>query len=282
MGSQMTKILLEKGHTVTGYNRTRSKVEWLIEKGMKFADSPRAVAQAADITFSMVTNSDAVSQIANGPNGIIEGLSSGKIWIDMSTASPALSRSLAVKVREKGADLVDAPVSGSVITVQQNKLSVMVGGRPETFERVKPLLLDLGPKVTHVGENGLALVMKIATNLNLPVQIMAFTEAVLLAEKSGIKRETAIEVLLGSVVASPMLQYRGPFVLNPPEEAWFNVNMMQKDMQLALELGRQVNVPLPTGSVANEYLTAARAMGLAEKDFAIMFKVLERLAGVSK
>jgi 3-hydroxyisobutyrate dehydrogenase-like beta-hydroxyacid dehydrogenase len=200
----------------------------------------------------------------------------------MSTASPALSRSLAVKVREKGADMVDAPVSGSVITVQQNKLSVMVGGRPETFERVKPLLLDLGPKVTHVGENGLALVMKIATNLNLPVQIMAFTEAVLLAEKSGIKRETAIEVLLGSVVASPMLQYRGPFVLNPPDEAWFNVNMMQKDMQLALELGRQVNVPLPTGSVANEYLTAARAMGLAEKDFAIMFKVLERLAGVSK
>src|SRR5678815_3026942 len=115
----------DRGHTVTGYNRTRSKVEWLIEKGMKWADSPRAVAQAADITFSMVTNSDAVSQIANGPNGIIEGLSSGKIWIDMSTASPALSRSLAVKVREKGADMVDAPVSGSVITVQQNKLSVM-------------------------------------------------------------------------------------------------------------------------------------------------------------
>jgi 3-hydroxyisobutyrate dehydrogenase-like beta-hydroxyacid dehydrogenase len=282
MGSQMTKILLEKGHTVTGYNRTRSKVEWLIDKGMKWADSPRAVAQTADITLSMVTNSDAVSQIANGPNGIIEGLRSGKIWIDMSTASPALSRTLAAKVREKGADMVDAPVSGSVITVQQGKLSVMVGGRPETFERVKPLLLDLGPKVTHVGENGLALVMKIATNLNLPVQIMAFTEAVLLAEKSGIKRETAIEVLLGSVVASPMLQYRGPFVLNPPDEAWFNVNMMQKDMQLALELGRQVNVPLPTGSVANEYLTAARAMGLAEKDFAIMFKVLERLAGVSK
>ena len=282
MGSQMTKILLEKGHTVTGYNRTRSKVQWLIDKGMKWADSPRAVAEAADITLSMVTNSDAVSQIANGPSGIIEGLSSGKIWIDMSTASPALSRTLAAKVREKGADMVDAPVSGSVITVQQGKLSVMVGGRPETFERVKPLLLDLGPKVTHVGENGLALVMKIATNLNLPVQIMAFTEAVLLAEKSGIKRETAIEVLLGSVVASPMLQYRGPFVLNPPDEAWFNVNMMQKDMQLALELGRQVNVPLPTGSVANEYLTAARAMGLAEKDFAIMFKVLERLAGVSK
>jgi len=230
----------------------------------------------------MVTNSEALSQIADGPNGIVAGLGPGKIWIDMSTASPAMSRALAAKVREKGADMVDAPVSGSVITVQQGKLSVMVGGRAETFERIKPLLLDLGPKVTHVGENGLALVMKIAANLSLPVQILAFTEGLLLAEKSGIPRETAVEVLLNSVVASPMLQYRGPFVLKMPDEAWFNVNMMQKDTQLALELGRQVEVPLPTTAVANEYLTAARAMGLAERDFAIIFKVLERLSGVSK
>jgi 3-hydroxyisobutyrate dehydrogenase-like beta-hydroxyacid dehydrogenase len=279
MGSQMANRLLEKGHTVTGYNRTRAKAQWLIDKGLKFAESPRAVAASTDIVFSMVTNTEALSRIAEGPNGIIEGLGPGKIWIDMSTASPAMSRALAAKVREKGGDMVDAPVSGSVITVQQGKLSVMVGGRPETFERVKPLLLDLGPKVTHVGENGLALVMKIATNLSLPVQLLAFTEGVLLAEKSGIKRETAVEVLLNSVAGSPMLQYRGPFVLKMPEEAWFNVNMMQKDMQLALELGRQVEVPLPTTAMANEFLTAARAMGLAERDFAIIFQVLERLSG---
>jgi 3-hydroxyisobutyrate dehydrogenase-like beta-hydroxyacid dehydrogenase len=282
MGSQMANRLLEKGHTVTGYNRTRSKAQWLLDKGMKWADSPRAVAESTDVTFSMLTNSEAVSQTANGPNGLLEGLGPGKVWVDMSTVSPAMSRTLAARVREKGADLVDAPVSGSVITVQQGKLSVMVGGRAETFERVKPLLLDLGPKVNHVGENGLALVMKIATNLSLPVQLLAFTEGLLLAEKSGIPRETAVEVLLNTVAASPMLQYRGPFVLKMPEEAWFNVNMMQKDMQLALELGRQVNVPLPTASIANEFLTAARAMGLAERDFAIIFQVLERMSGVSK
>src|SRR5215470_9194734 len=282
MGSHMTEKLLEKGHTVTGYNRTKSKAQWLIDKGMKWADSPRAGSSTADVILSMVTNSQALSQVADGPSGIVEGLGPGKIWIDMSTASPAVSRTLAGRVREKGADMVDAPVSGSVVTVQQGKLSVMVGGRPETFERVKPILLDLGPKVTHVGENGLALVMKIAINLALPTQILAFTEGVLLAEKSGIKRETAVEVLLNSVLASPMLQYRGPFVLKMPEEAWFNVNMMQKDTQLALELGRQVDVPLPTTALANEYLTAARAMGLAEKDFAIVFKVLEKLSGVSK
>ncbi len=282
MGGQMANRFLEKGHTVTGYNRTRSKAQWLIDKGLKFADSPRAVAAATDVVLSMVTNSEALSRIAEGPNGVIDGLGPGKVWIDMSTASPAMSRALAARVREKGADMVDAPVSGSVVTVQQGKLSMMVGGRPETFERVKPLLLDLGPKVTYVGGNGLALVMKIATNLSLPVQLLAFTEGVLLAEKSGIPREVALEVLLNSVAGSPMLQYRGPFVLKMPDEAWFNVNMMQKDVQLALELGRQVQVPLPTTSIANEFLTAARAMGLAEEDFAIIFKVLENMSGAGE
>ena len=281
MGGHMVEKFLEKGHSVIGYNRTKSKAQWLIDKGMKWADSPRA-ACAADFIFSMVTNSAAVAEIADGPNGILAGLGPGKVWVDMSTVSPATSRKLAAQAREKGADMVDSPVSGSVITLQQGKITTMVGGRAETFERVKPLLLELGPKATHVGENGLALVMKIAINLSLPTQILALTEGVLLAEKSGISRETALDVLLHSVVASPMLQYRGPFVLNPPDEAWFNVNMMQKDVQLALELGRQVDVPLPTTSISNEVLTSARAMGLAEKDFAIIFKVLERLSGVSK
>jgi 3-hydroxyisobutyrate dehydrogenase-like beta-hydroxyacid dehydrogenase len=206
-------------------------------------------------------------------------LDSKNVLIDMSTVSPAYSRSVAAKVRSKGADMVDAPVSGSVITLQQGKLSVMVGGRKETFERVKPLLEDIGPKVTHVGDNGLALVMKIGTNLSLAVQMLAFCEGVLLAEKSGIAREVAVDVLTHSVIASPMVQYRGPFVLKMPEEAWFNVNMMQKDMLLALELGRQLDVPLPTTAVANEFLTAARGMGLAAKDFAIVFEVLAKLSG---
>jgi 3-hydroxyisobutyrate dehydrogenase-like beta-hydroxyacid dehydrogenase len=213
---------------------------------------------------------------------MVAGLSAGKFLIDMSTVSPAMSRALAARVREKGADLVDAPVSGSVITLQQGKLSVMVGGRKETFERLQPLLLDIGPKVTHVGDNGLALVMKIAANLSLAVQMLAFSEGVLLAEKSGIARETAVDVLTHSAIASPMVQYRGPMVLKMPEEAWFNVNMMQKDMLLALELGRQVDVPLPTTAVANEYLTASRGMGLAEQDFATVFHVLARMSGVEK
>jgi 3-hydroxyisobutyrate dehydrogenase-like beta-hydroxyacid dehydrogenase len=282
MGSQMVDRLMNHGHTVIGYNRTRAKAQWLIDKGMKVADTPRGVAEAADVVFSMVTNSSALEHVAHGPDGIIAGLSAGKVLIDMSTVSPGISKSLAAKVREKGADMVDAPVSGSVITLQQGKLSVMVGGSKETFERVKPLLLDVGPKVTHVGDNGLALVMKIATNLSLAVQMLAFSEGVLLAEKSGIPREVAVDVITHSAVASPMVQYRGPMVLNMPDEAWFNVNMMQKDMLLAMELGRHVDVPLPMTASANEMLTAARGMGLAEKDFAIVFQVLARMSGLEK
>jgi 3-hydroxyisobutyrate dehydrogenase-like beta-hydroxyacid dehydrogenase len=169
-----------------------------------------------------------------------------------------------------------------VITLQEGKLSVMVGGRRETFDRVKPLLLDIGPKVTYVGDNGLALSMKIAVNLSLAVQMLAFSEGVLLAEKSGIARETAVDVLVNSAVASPMIKYRGPFVLQQPEEAWFDVNMMQKDMLLALEMGRQLDVPLPATAVTNEFLTAARGMGWVKKDFAVVFDVLARMSGIPK
>jgi len=282
MGSRMVDRLVAKGHTVSGFNRTRSKAQWLIDKGMKWVESPRAAAESSEFTLSMVTNSAALEQIAEGPEGVLAGLSNHKVWVDMSTVGPELSRELARRAREKGADMMDVPVSGSVLTLEQGKLTFMAAGRPETLERVKPLLLDIGPRVTHVGDNGLALAMKIATNLSLTSQMLAFSESVLLAEKSGIPREIAVEVLTHSVIASPMVQYRGPFVLKMPDEAWFDVNMMQKDLQLALEQGRKVSMPLPTTSVCNEYLSAARGMGLEKQDFAIIFEVLARMSGVSK
>jgi 3-hydroxyisobutyrate dehydrogenase-like beta-hydroxyacid dehydrogenase len=281
MGGRMADRLLSKGHSVIGNNRTKSKAQWLIDKGMTWGDSPRAVAQAADIVFVMVTDSNALDSIANGPDGLVAGLGPGKIVIDMSTVSPAMSVALAAKVREKGADMVDSPVSGSVSTLEQGKLTMMVGGRADTFATIHPLLLDIGPKATHVGDNGLAVSMKIATNLSLAVQMLAFSEAVLLAEKAGIARKTAVEVLTNSVIASPMVQYRGPMVLNMPEEAWFDMKMMQKDVTLALEMGRRLGVPLPTTATANEYLTAGRACGLEKKDFAAVFEVLAKLSGVT-
>ena len=279
MGSRMVKRLLEAGHAVTGYNRTKSKAQWLVDAGMKWADTPRAAAQAGEFVFSMVTNTEALQAVTTGADGILAGLSANKIYIDMSTVSPSTSPELAKQVESKGAQMLDAPVSGSVITLEEGKLSIMVGGNRSALERARPILEGIGPKVTHVGGNGLAVSMKIATNLSLAVQMLAFSEGVLLAEKSGIPRETAVEVLLNSVIASPMVKYRGPFVLKMPDEAWFDVNMMQKDMLLALEMGRQLEVPLPTTAITNQMLTAARGMGLAEKDFAILFEALARMAG---
>src|SRR5919106_2487728 len=279
MGSRMAQRLLAAGHTVTGYNRTTSKAQWLLDAGMKWGDTPRAVAEAAEITFTMVTNTAALQAVTSAPDGILAGLGARKIYIDMSTVSPAASRELAKQVEAKGAQMLDAPVSGSVITLEESKLSIMVGGSDQAFEKALPILEAIGPKVTHVGGNGLAVSMKVATNLSLAVQMLAFSEGLLLAEKSGIARESAVEVLLNSVIASPMVKYRGPFVLNMPDEAWFDVNMMQKDLLLALEMGRQLQVPLPTTAIPHEMLTTARAMGFAKRDFAVMFEALARMAG---
>ena len=282
MGGRVTKRLLDAGHTVTGYNRTKSKAQWLLDLGMRWGETPRAVAEAADVIFTMVTNTGALHEVVDGHNGILAGLQKGKIYIDMSTISPAASKRLAARVAEKGAQMLDSPVSGSVITLEQGNLSLMVGGDKATFEQVKPILLDIGPKVNYVGTNGQAVLMKVAINLNLQVQMLAFCEALVLAEKGGIPRETAMEVMLNSVIASPSLKYRTPFILEMPDEAWFNVNMMQKDMLLALEMGRELNVPLPTVATSNEYLTAARAMGLAEQDFAVVYKVLAKMSGLDE
>jgi len=282
MGGQIVKRLLDKGHVVTGYNRTRSKAQWLEAAGMRWSDTPRGVAEAADIVLSMVTDTKALLSVADGPDGVLAGLAPGKLYIDMSTVSAAASRELAARVAATGAEMLDAPVSGNHISLKNNVLAVMVGGSAAAFERAKPILLDLGPKVTHVGGNGLALSMKIASNLGLAVQMLAFCEAILLAEKSGIPRETAVEVLVNSVIASPMIKYRGPFVLTLPDEAWFNVNMMQKDMNLALAMGQQLGVPLPTTSTTNEFLTAARAMGYETRDFAAVFDVLAAMAGTKR
>ncbi|MCG3211931.1 MAG: 2-(hydroxymethyl)glutarate dehydrogenase [Anaerolineae bacterium] len=281
MGSGMVKRLLAAGHTVTGTNRTRSKAAPLVELGMRWADTPRQVAQAADIVFSMVTNTGAVEAVTQGPDGILAGLAPGKLYVDMSTMSPDYSKALADQVAaETGAKMLDAPVSGSTITLEQGKASFMVGGDAGAFETIKPVLLDIGPKAFHVGENGKAVAMKIAVNLSLAVQMLAFSEGVLLAEKSGISRQQAVEVMTNSVIASPMVIYRGPFVLGHPEEALFDCTMMQKDLNLAIELGQKLNVPLPTTAAVNEYMSAARGMGLGHYDFSIIFDVLARMAGV--
>lgn len=282
MGGRIAQRLLSKGHQVTGYDLFPQKAQELSAKGLKPAVSPRAVCEAADVTFVMVTNTAALEGASEGPDGLLAGLGPGKLLVDMSTVSPAVSRALAAKVREKGADMIEGPVSGSVSLVEQGKLSVMVGGNRPSFERAKPLLEDIGQRVTYIGDNGLALSLKIAVNISIAVQMQALAESVVLAEKAGVSRETAVDVLTNSAIASPLVQYKGPCILKMPEQAAFSTNMMQKDMSLALEMGRELHVPLPTGAAVNELLSAARAQGRGEQDFAVLYTLLAQMSGVSK
>ena len=280
MGSAAVHRLLAAGYEVTVWNRTRAKAEPLLEAGARWAHTPREVAERSEVIFTMVTNTAAVQAVTEGPDGIIAGLGPGMVYVDMSTASPANTRALAAQVAGTGAQMLDAPVSGTAIIVDQGKASLMVGGDEGTFERVRPILEAIGPKVFHVGPNGAAVTMKIAINLSLAVQMLAFSEGVLIAEKSGIARERVVEVMLASVIASPMVAYRGPLVLGHPDEVWFDCHMMQKDMNLALELGQELEVPLPTTAVTNEFLTAANGMGIGDLDFAVLFDVLAAMSGV--
>ncbi|MFI5373765.1 MAG: NAD(P)-dependent oxidoreductase [Candidatus Rokuibacteriota bacterium] len=280
MGGRMARRLLDGGFALLGYNRTPAKAADLVGAGMTLAASPREVAERAEAVFTMVTDDAALEAVTRGPQGIVAGLRPGVILIEMSTVSPAVIHRLAGDVAARGGALLDAPVSGSPATLEAGQLSFMVGGDPAVLERARPFLAAIGPTVTHVGGLGLAKSMKIAVNQGLAVQMLSFAESVLLAEKAGIARERAVEVLLKSVVASPMVKYRGPFVLGMPAEAWFDVDMIQKDMRLALDMARASTVSLPSVALTYELLTAAKGLGLAKYDFAILFDLLAQMANL--
>lgn len=284
MGAGIVARLLAAGYTVTGWNRTREKAETLVRAGMRWADSPREVASRSEIVFSIVTDAMAVRAVALGPDGIIAGLPKNGIYLDMSTIAPDACREIATEFDKAGFTMLDAPISGSTITLAQGKASIMVGGDKSAFERVQPVLLAIGPKVTYIGESGLAVQMKLAINLVLMVEVIAFGEGIALAEKGGVLREVAVEAMLNSVVASPVLGYRGPFILegNMPEAPLANVNLQQKDMMLVLDLGRKLGMPVPLAAAANEMMNACRGLGLDHRDFVTAHEVYRRLGGMSK
>lgn len=283
MGSAVVRRLMAAGYEVIGWNRDPAKAEAAESAGMVRAGSPREVAERAEIVFSMVTDGKAVEAIVSAEDGVAAGIRPGSLYADMSTIAPAKSAELAALIGERGAEMLDAPVSGSVETLEQGNLAVMVGGSQASFDRLEPVLLDIGPKVTRIGEQSLALQAKLAINLALVVQVIGFCEGVALAERGGVDRRVAVEAMLRSVVASPVLGYRGPFILEGqmPEDAWADVDLQQKDLMLALDLGRTSGVPLPVTAAANEMLNAARGLGIGDKDFVVTFEAYRKLAGMT-
>jgi len=278
MGGNMAARLLAAGYPIYGEEQTRADAQGLIQRGLRWRDTPREVAEAADIVFTSLPDDEVLEAVASGPDGILAGLAAGKIWVDMSTVSPRASRELAARVRELGASMLDAPVSGSVPQVQAGTLTIMVGGDEQAYAQVEPILRELGTP-THIGENGQGLVLKLAINISLAVQMLAFAEGLVLADRAGIDRELAVGVMTQSAIGSPMLKARAELVLDLPEDAWFDVSLMQKDVVLALDAARELHIPLPSTAAADEVLTVARALGYEHRDLAAMFEVLGQLAG---
>jgi len=283
MGRAIVPRLLAAGHQVTGWNRSKEKGESLFKLGMLWADSPRELAAGSDVVISIVTDSEAVRSIALGENGVIAGLGKDAAYCDMSTIDPEVSREVGKEFAKAGLTMMDTPISGTTLTIGQGKASVMVGGEQAAFERVQPVLLAIGPKVTHIGAQGLAIQLKVALNMTLVIEVIGFCEGVALAEKGGVPREVAVEAMLKSVIASPVITYRAPLILEGhiSDATYGSVDLQQKDMLLALNLGRKMGVPVPLGAAANEMLNACRGLGLAEHDFVTVYEVYRKLGGMS-
>jgi 3-hydroxyisobutyrate dehydrogenase-like beta-hydroxyacid dehydrogenase len=276
MGSGVAgRLLGMPGNQVHGTNRTRSKAEALITQGLHWHDTPREVAISSEVVLSMVTDDVALSAIADGPDGIVAGLRPGSLYIDMSTVSPQASRELAARVSAAGAAMVDAPVSGSVPAARDGGLTIMAGGTAEGFKAAEPVLSQLG-KVTYVGSNGHGLLLKLAINISLGAQMLAFSEGLLLAQRGGVDLAAATKVMTESAIGSPMLRARVPLVLDLPDQAWFDVQLMHKDICLAQQAGREEGVPLPSATAIEPVLREAEKLGYGHRDIAGLFEVLAR------
>ena len=277
MGGNMAARFLAAGYRVDGEARSREHAEQLIEQGLQWRDSPRELAKAADVVFTSVPDDAVLEEVASGPDGILAALEAGKTWVDVSTVSPQASRELAERAHAQGARMLDAPVSGSVPQVQSGTLTIMVGGDEAAYRAIEPLLRVLGTP-NYVGENGQGLALKLAINISLAVQMLAFAEGLLLAERSGVDRQRALEIMEASPIGSPMLRARASIILDPPEEAWFDLGFMRKDIELALETARKLQIPLPTAERADEVLERAVALGYEHRDLAALFQALEQIA----
>ena len=280
MGAGIARRLLDAGYDVVGWNRTKEKAEPLIEAGMGWADTPRDLAASVDVLFTMLTNTAAIEATAGGRDGILAGLREGSVWADISTIAPEASVALAERVRAAGASFLDSPVSGSPATLAAGQMSVMVGGDRAAFERIEKVLHAIGPKVTYIGPNGQAILTKVAINLALVVSVTAFAEAVALVEKAGVDRAAVVDAALKSVIASPVIGYRAPLLVEDTD-VFADVELQQKDLVLAQQLARRFGMAVPTCAATTEMLNAARSSARCDRDFIVsVHEAYRRMGGM--
>jgi 3-hydroxyisobutyrate dehydrogenase-like beta-hydroxyacid dehydrogenase len=281
MGSQMSRRILEAKYPLTVWNRKKEKAGALISAGAKWAESPKAVAQASDLVITMVTDSAASEDVICGKNGVLEGAHPGLILIDMGSIAPEMSRSIAERARSKGVPMLDAPVTGNPKVASEGKLGIMVGGPKETFDACLPIFEKMGIKIIHVGENGKGTTLKLINNLIMGVALEAVAEALVLASKAGIDPRKVLEITSVGGARTGAMETRGPRMINHDFSPHFSISNMHKDLSSALKLAEEVGVSLPATSISREILRAAKSQGKGDLDSCSVITVLEALANTT-
>ncbi|MEX0765546.1 MAG: 2-hydroxy-3-oxopropionate reductase [bacterium] len=278
MGKPMARNLIKAGYSLTVHNRSRGAVDELVRDGAKDGRTPRAVAEESDIIITMLPDSPDVQQVVTGPGGVLEGLRKGAALVDMSTISPMVTQELAKAVRAKGAEMLDAPVSGGEKGAIDATLSIMVGGPEETFARVKPVFEAMGKNIVHIGASGAGQVTKACNQIVVALTIQAVSEALTLAAKAGVDTGKVRQALLGGFAQSRILDVHGQRMLERNFKPGFRVRLHQKDLNIGLSTGKNLGVPLPATAIVQEAFTALQGLGRGDQDHSSLVTLLEDLA----
>ncbi len=279
MGRPMAGHLVKAGYETTVWNRTQSKAADLVKAGARPGASPKDVAARSEITITMVADTPDVHQIILGPSGVIEGVRPGAVVVDMSTISPVATREIARALGEKGVEMLDAPVSGGEKGAIEATLSIMVGGKPEVFERVLPVFQTMGKNIVHLGDNGAGQVTKACNQLVLSLTILGVAEALALARKAGVDPAKVRAALLGGFAQSRVLELHGQRMLDQNFEPGFRTRLYHKDMGIVTETGRTLGVPLFGAGLAAQLYQVAMSRGFGELDYSVLARVIADLTG---
>lgn len=282
MGNPMSQNLVKAGHEVSVWNRTKAKADEAIAAGAKWADTPKAATEGADVVFTMISDGPTLHKVIFGDDGVLNGAASGQIIIDMSTVAPAESEPVNTALAAKGCKFLRCPVTGSTVLAKNATLGILVSGDKAAHETVAPILEALGSKQFYLGSGEQARVIKLAINAMLASTMQLMAEAVVLCEKAGLDVTEACEVIAGSAVGSPLVGYKKAVISEGTYPPAFNVNMMIKDMDLAFDAAKQYGVSMPAAAITRQALTSAVATGKGELDFSVLTKVLEEACGVNR
>ncbi|MGH3105580.1 MAG: 2-hydroxy-3-oxopropionate reductase [Rubrobacteraceae bacterium] len=278
MGMPMARNLMDSGYELTVHNRSPEKAEELGKKGAAVAATPREVAQNSDVVITMLPDSPQVREVVAGEDGVLEGISEGALLIDMSTISPVVTEELAEALKEKGASMLDAPVSGGDVGAIEGTLSIMVGGEEADFQRAKPLFEAMGETITHVGPTGAGQVTKAANQVVVALTIEAVSEALVLGSAGGVSPEKILDVLSGGLASNKVMEVKREKFLSHTFEPGFRSELHHKDLGIALAAGREYGVVLPVTAIVDQMLISMRRKGWGGEDHSALLRIIEDLS----